>query len=190
MALVGRLPAGAQTNENFGPAILEIHLDRDDGVALALHFFGKFPNFAFMCKKSAHADRGMLDGLSRGRIFRNMDRMERQGRRLRRSADITLCQADLSGTNALYFRTKELNTAFQGFGDLVVMPRLTIFDRRLVWDMFLGTSSHSGSIGGCDTCPPIGQEDVKEPSSRGLPQPLVSATMSQLIICIPTPHRR
>jgi hypothetical protein len=57
------------------------------------------------------------------------------------------------------------------------MPRLTIFDRRLVWDMFLGTSSHSGSIGGCATCPPIGQEDVKEPSSPRLPEPVVSATM-------------
>jgi hypothetical protein len=177
VALVGRLSAGAQADENFGPTILEIHLERDDGVALALHFLSKFPNFAFMCKKSANTDRCVLECLARCRIFRNMHRMERKGRRLRSGADITLCQADFSGTNALYFGAEELNAAFQGFGDLVVMPRLAIFDRRLVWDMFLGTSSHGMSIGGCATCPPIGQEDVKEPSSRRLPQPVVSATI-------------
>ena len=177
MALVGRLSAGAQADENFGPTILEIHLERDDGVALALHFLSKFPNFALMCKKSANTDRCVLECLARCRIFSNMHGMERQRRRLRSGADITLCQANFSGTNALYFGAKELNTAFQGFGDLVVMPRLTIFDRRLIWDMFLGTSSHGVSIGGCDTCPPIGQEYVKEPSSRRLPEPVVSATM-------------
>jgi hypothetical protein len=64
-----------------------------------------------------------------------MDGMEGKHRGLTHGADVTLCQADLSSSDALDLGSQELNAAFQGLADLVVVPGLAILDRRLIRNM-------------------------------------------------------
>jgi hypothetical protein len=61
--------------------------------------------------------------------------MERERRRFAHGADVTLCQAYLSGPNALDLGSQKLNATFQGLADLVVVPGLAILNRGLIRDM-------------------------------------------------------
>lgn len=127
LALVALGAPLADANEDFGVAILKVHLHGDDRETLHTHGLDELGDLGFVGKQLACAS-GYVIEKAGGAIGTDVDavQIERWGRDL--GADVPFRERDFALADALDLGPLEHDATFEGVGDLVIEPRAAVID--------------------------------------------------------------